>query len=134
MKRKLAVLITTLAIGALALIAIPSVSAEPALNEQETIFVAKLAAGSPPIVPSPDRTAWELAQLGHAIADDVGHGTDPREEQDYMDPSYGHRSLTWKQDSDLVVTAVRCLPPTSSGITGLAALAQCAKLPGHRAR
>ena len=34
MKRKLAVLITTLAIGALALIAIPSVSAEPALNEQ----------------------------------------------------------------------------------------------------
>ena len=48
MKRKLAVLITTLAIGALALIAIPSVSAEPALNEQETIFVAKLAAGSPP--------------------------------------------------------------------------------------
>ncbi len=117
MKGKFAILITAsaLAMGALELIAIPSAFAEPTLDEQETIFVTDLAAGlpddTPPIVPSPDRTASQLVEMGHAIADDVRHGTAPSDEQDYMDPSYGRPSLTWKQEAFLLVTAVRVFAP-----------------------
>jgi hypothetical protein len=90
-------------------------SAEPALNEQETIYVRTLAAGRPPevppIVPLPGRTAWQLAQLGEAIADDVRHGADTVAEQGYIDPSYGHGSLTSRQVSFLLVQAVWVFAP-----------------------
>jgi hypothetical protein len=99
---------------ALTLIATPLASAEPALTNDEITFVTTLAQGNPtagiaPIVPTPGHTRWDLAQLGHQVANDVRHGVDLDTEEDWFRLS--NPTLTVSQVSSLVVTAARLWAP-----------------------
>jgi hypothetical protein len=85
----------------------------PALTEQESEFVTKLAKGAhdaPPIHPAPGHTAWDLAQVGHLIAEDVRHGISPSVEGAAMMRTPGN-TLSLKQWSFVTVTAVEIFAP-----------------------
>lgn len=99
---------------ALALIVAPLASAQPALTNDDIDFVTTLAHGNPaagiaPVVPSPGHTQWDLAQLGHDVADDVRHGVNPFTEQDWFRLS--NRTLSVGQVALLVTKAVRVWAP-----------------------
>jgi len=93
-----------------------SASAQPTLTQDETTFVTKLAKGDPlrevaPILPAPGRSAWDLAQMGHLVADDVRHGVHPLDEQAAIERTPGSGRLTSKQWSFVVVAAVWTFAP-----------------------
>lgn len=93
--------------------AAPPAGVVPVLTEQENEFVTKLARGAhdaPPIYPAPGLTAWDLAQVGHLIAEDVRHGVAPSVEGAAMMRTPGN-TLSLHQWSFVTVTAVKIFAP-----------------------